>query len=232
VGWLDYWNDGTTIYVNARHKRVHYEGVARDIVRLLPGPGARVVDYGCGEALSAHLVADACARLYLSDGASTVRERLLAQFAGHPNIEIIDPQQFARLAAGTIDLIVVNSLVQYLSAAEFSQLLSLARDKLSPRGRLVLADIVPRHVSPVRDAAEFLKFAGANGFLIAASFGLVRSYLSGYREMRARYGFLQFDEPELLTLLAEAGFEAQRHYPNIGHNAQRMAFVAMLKGRV
>ena len=65
VSWTDYWDGETTIYANARHKHVHYEGIARDIVSLLPGPDARVVDYGCGEALSAHLVADACARLFL-----------------------------------------------------------------------------------------------------------------------------------------------------------------------
>ncbi|MGE0853580.1 MAG: class I SAM-dependent methyltransferase [Hyphomicrobiaceae bacterium] len=231
VGWLDYWNGNATIYVNDRHKCVHYEDVARDIVRLLPGPGARVVDYGCGEALSAAVVADACAHLYLSDGAPVVREGLAARFAGRANIAIIDPRQFEQLAPHTIDLIVVNSLVQYLSASEFAHLIAVARHKLSAAGRLVLADIVPRHVSPVRDAAEFLKFAGANGFLVPAGFGLVRSYLSGYREIRAKYGFLQFDEPEMLALLTQAGFAAHRHYPNMGHNTQRMAFVATRAAR-
>jgi ubiquinone/menaquinone biosynthesis C-methylase UbiE len=231
VGWLDYWNGNTTIYVNARHKSVHYQGVARDILRLLPSPGARVVDYGCGDALSAQQVADACGHLYLCDGASSVRERLAARFEGRSNIEVIDPQQFELLPSATIDLIVVNSLVQYLSASEFAKLLAVARGKLGVVGRLVLADIVPRHVSPVRDASEFLKFAWANGFLIPAAAGLVRSYLSGYRQIRAEYGFLQFDEPEILALLAQSGFDAHRHHPNMGHNTQRMAFVAT-SGRV
>ena len=32
--------------------------------------------------------------------------------------------------------------------------------------------------------------------------------------------------PEMLALLAQAGFAAHRHYPNMGHNTQRMAFIA------
>ncbi len=71
VTWTEYWNGATTIYVNARHKSVHYEAVARDIVACLPGPDCRVVDYGCGDALSAHLVADACAHLFLCESSES-----------------------------------------------------------------------------------------------------------------------------------------------------------------
>ena len=50
-------------------------------------------------------------------------------------------------------------------------------------------------------------------------------------EIRAKYGFLQFDEPEMLALLTQAGFAAHRHYPNMGHNTQRMAFIATRAAR-
>ena len=228
--WTEYWNGATTIYVNTRHRAVHYEAVARDIVACLPGPAARVVDYGCGEALSAHLVADDCAHLFLCESSESTRQRLAARTAGRPNVEIISPQQFERLPSGSVDVIVANSVIQYLSLSELAHFLAASREKLSREGRLVLADVIPRHVGMVRDVAELLKFAAANGFLLAAGAGLVRSYFSNYRQVRQQLGLLQFDEAEILGLLGQSGFVAHRRTPNIGHNAHRMTFVASVRG--
>ena len=228
--WAEYWNGETTIYVNARHKSVHYEAVARDIVACLPGPAARVVDYGCGDALSAHLVADACAHLFLCESSESTRQRLVARIAGRPDIDVVSPRQFEQLPSGTVDVIVANSVIQYLSASELAHLLAVSRDKLSRDGRLVLADVIPRHIGVVRDATELLKFAAANGFLLAAGAGLVRSFFSNYRQIRQQLGLLQFDEAEILEVLAQSGFLAHRRHPNIGHNAQRMTFLASVRG--
>ena len=224
--WTEYWNGTTTIYANARHKSVHYETVARDIVACLPGPAARVVDYGCGDALSAHLVADACTHLFLCESAETTRQRLAARTADRRNIDVLSPQQFEQLPPGTVDVIVANSVIQYLSASELAHFLAVSRDKLSGGGCLVLADVVPRTVGMVRDVAELLKFAAANGFLVAACTGLVRSFFSSYRQVRQQLGLLQFDEAEILDVLAQAGFVAHRRQRNLGHNSRRMTFLA------
>jgi|RhiMetdeSRZDD1v2_1073273.scaffolds.fasta_scaffold253426_2 SAM-dependent methyltransferase len=224
--WADYWDAGTTVYVSDRHKQVHYEGVARDVRGHVPAPDARVVDYGCGEALSAHLVADACRHLYLCDSSGTTRQRLADRYAGRANISVISPLEFEGLREASIDLIVANSVVQYLSPAEFERLLSVSRAKLGPAGRLVLADLIPRQVGALTDAAQLLRFAWANGFLFAAAAGLVRSFFSNYRRVRAQYGLLRFDEEEILQTLRRCGFSARRHHPNIGHNKRRMTFVA------
>jgi hypothetical protein len=228
VTWTDYWDGETTIYANARHKRVHYEGIARDIVSLLTEPNARVVDYGCGEALSAHLVADACARLFLCESSPNVRERLAARYAARPDIEVISVREFEHLPPGMVDIIVANSVVQYLSDADLTHFLAVARERLSASGRLVLADIIPRRIGPLRDAAELLRFAAANGFLVAAGAGLVRSFFSDYRQIRQRLGLLRFDEAEMIGRLRAAGFDPRRRYPNVGHNSKRMTFVATI----
>jgi len=226
VTWTEYWNGETTIYVNARHKSVHYEGIARDIVACLSGPAARIVDYGCGDALSAHLVADACAHLFLCESSESTRQRLAVRTANRSNIDVISPQQFEQLPSGTVDMIVANSVIQYLSASELAHFLAVSRDKLSRDGHLVLADVIPRHIGMVRDVAELLKFAAANGFLLAAGAGLVRSFFSNYRQVRQQLGLLQFDEAEILEVLAQSGFVAQRRQRNLGHNSRRMTFLA------
>lgn len=224
--WVEYWDGATTIYVNARHKSVHYERIARDLVAYLPGPNTRVVDYGCGDALSAHLVADACAHLFLCESAENTRRRLAERYVGRSDIAIISVEQFEALARASVDMIVANSVIQYLSPSAFARFLAVSRDKLSPGGQLLLADVIPHDIGVIQDATELMKFAAANGFLLAAGAGLVRSFFSNYRQVRQQLGLLQFDEAEILSLLDQAGFVARRRTPNIGHNPRRMSFTA------
>ena len=227
--WSDYWNGATTVYANARHKSVHYDVVAREFEAYLQVPGARVVDYGCGEALSAHRVADGCAQLWLCDGATRVRYSLYERYANRQDIEIISPRLFEQLPSGTVDLIVVNSVIQYLSMAEFVRFLAVARGKLSARGHLVLADVLPRQLGAHLDASELLKFAKKNGFLLSAVGGLARSFFSSYRTTRSQCGLLRLDEAEMLGVLAQAGFIGRRRLRNFGHNNHRMTFEAVLQ---
>jgi SAM-dependent methyltransferase len=224
--WRDYWNADTPIYVNERHKALHYQLVARDIAALVPGPDAVVLDHGSGEALSAGRVAAACAKLYLCDGAPLVRERLAARFRNEPKIGILAPDEVADLPDHSLDLVVVNSLLQYLSIEELGDLLALWRVKLKPEGQLVLADVIPHDSAAIDDARALLGFAWQAGFLGAALVGLARTAVSDYRKLRAELGLAQYDEAEMVEILSDRGFEAQRRPENIGHNPKRMTFLA------
>jgi hypothetical protein len=64
--WRSFWDSAHSIYVNARHKDVHYREIADRIAAFVPGPNARVLDYGCGEAIHADRVAVA-AQVLLCD---------------------------------------------------------------------------------------------------------------------------------------------------------------------
>ena len=52
-----FWDSEHSIYVNARHKDVHYREIAEQIAAFVPAPAARVLDYGSGDAVHADLVA-------------------------------------------------------------------------------------------------------------------------------------------------------------------------------
>jgi SAM-dependent methyltransferase len=227
VSWLEYWNQETSLYVNERHRHLHYDLVTRDVLAHLPARKHRVVDYGCGDTPTAARLAAACDHLLLCDAAPRVRAHLRARYAGQANITVITPQQFDALEAHSIAMIIVNSVVQYLSKPQFNDLIEQARQKLAPGGVLLLADIVPRRVGFLRDTLELIKFAAGNGFLLPVLFGLARSYFSPYRKIRQSFGFLQFEEAEILQLLREKGFKARRQGRNIGHNAARMTFLGV-----
>src|SRR6201998_4866333 len=65
--WRSFWDSAHSIYVNARHKDVHYREIADQIAAFVPGPSARVLDYGSGEAIHADRVAAVARALVLCD---------------------------------------------------------------------------------------------------------------------------------------------------------------------
>ena len=226
MNWREYWNQDTPIYVSDRHKTLHYQRIAADIAALVPSPQAHVLDHGCGEALSAGRVAARCGLLYLCDAAPLVRERLEARFRGNPKIEVLAPEAVEHLPDASLDLVVANSLLQYLSQDELRDLLRLWRRKLKPDGRLVLADVVPPDLGPAADAKALLAFGWKGGFAFRAILGLARTALSDYRKLRNELGLTTFAEPQMIELLRGEGFSAERRGKNIGHNQARMTFVA------
>ncbi|RDJ21035.1 methyltransferase domain-containing protein [Bosea caraganae] len=230
MSWRDFWNGDHAIYVSPRHKLLHYRQVAADLIRHIPSREAIVLDHGCGEALSADRVAAACARLYLCEAAPSVRDKLSASFGHIPTIAVVSPEEVAALGDGALDLVVANSLIQYLSREELSELLGLWRAKLKPGGKLVLADVIPPDVSPLTDASQLLAFAWRGGFLIAALAGLVRTALSDYRKLRAELGLSTYAEAEITELIGAAGFADVERQQNFGHNPHRMTFAARNPG--
>ncbi len=91
--WVTFWDQPHSIYVNARHFDVHYRDIAEGIVALLPGPDARVLDFGCGEALHAGHVAAHCRQLLLCESAARVRMNLEQRFAANANIQVLSPEE-------------------------------------------------------------------------------------------------------------------------------------------
>ena len=229
--WISFYDfKHSVIYVNARHRDVHYASIAADILPYIPSPTAHVLDYGSGEACSAGRVAAACGRLVLAEAAPNVRAALSARFAGDLKLAVMTPEQVAALPPHSFDLIVMHSVAQYLKAAELDGLLVLFRRLLKPDGLLVIGDIVPPRLAALAAAWALLRFGAANGFLGAAILGLLRIGLSDYLRLRKTVGLSHYSEAAMLAKLATAGFVPRRAPRNIGHNQARMTFLARPAG--
>jgi threonine dehydrogenase-like Zn-dependent dehydrogenase len=94
-------------------------------------------------------------------------------------------------------------------------------------GRLLGAEFIPPAGGRFTDALALLDFGRREGFLIAAFTGLVRTFFSSYRKVRAALGLQQYEADDLIARLAAHGLTARRHQPNLGHNQSRMAFIAV-----
>ena len=223
--WIAFWDSEHSIYVNARHRDVHYRKIAQDIRAHLPA-GAAVLDYGCGEALHADLVATSARTLILCEAAPMVRATLARRFGGNPKIEVRAPEEIAALPSGSVDVVVLHSVAQYLTPKELDDLLALFHRLLRANGVFILGDVIPPHVSALGDAAALIHFAAGNGFLGAALVGLGRTFVSDYWRLRSNLGLTRYGVAAVLAKLTAAGFSPRRAPANIGHNPARMTFLA------
>jgi ubiquinone/menaquinone biosynthesis C-methylase UbiE len=224
--WIDYYDSTHTIYASKLHRDLHFQIVAKDIISFISSPDAVVLDYACGEALSAARVAEACGKLYLAEPAPGVRGRLIARFAPNTKIRVRSLDDLRNMDEKSIDLVVMNSVAQYMTPNELASALAIVRRLLKPGGRLVLGDILRPEVGMVRDVIALLRFAMTCGFLRDALIGLISTALSDYRQLRTRVGLQRYSEADMLAKLTAAGFTATRAHFNIGHNPWRVTFVA------
>jgi|SRR5580700_2934189 SAM-dependent methyltransferase len=223
--WVSFWDSEHSIYVNARHRDVHYRRIANDVRRYVPQPDAVVLDYGCGEALHADRIAEAAGQLILCEAAPKVRAAVASRFAAESNVTVRTPDEVAALPDHSVDFIILHSVAQYLTPQELDATLVLFRRIISSDGLLLLGDVIPPEVSASTDAGALLGFAAANGFFWAATVGLARTVLSEYWTLRGTLGLQRYSEQQIIGKLTAAGFSAKRAPLNVGHNPARMTVI-------
>jgi cyclopropane fatty-acyl-phospholipid synthase-like methyltransferase len=164
--------------------------------------------------------------LYLAEPAPGVRGRLIARFAPNTRIRVRSLEDLRKMDEKSIDLVVMNSVAQYMTPEELDDAFAVIRRLLKPGGRLVLGDILRPEVGMARDVAALLRFGLTHGFLKDALIGLASTALSDYRQLRSRVGLQRYSEAEMVAKLTASGFTGSRAHFNIGHNPWRMTFVA------
>jgi SAM-dependent methyltransferase len=231
--WLDFWNAPNAIYVSRRHQKAHYAKILSGIGCFVPAGGAAVVlDWGCGDALAANDLAQACRTLLLYDRADSTRRRLLSNYAGSPKIRVLGDAELGAVASASVDLIIVNSVVQYLDRRQFVDALRLFQRLLKSDGKLLLGDIIAPDTPLVGHVTTFLGFAWQNGFFVAAVIGLARNFVSPYRKLRRDAGYACYTEMQMLGLLDDNGFVGERLASNIAVSELRSSYLARKSGAV
>jgi SAM-dependent methyltransferase len=224
--WVAYYDSNHSIYVNDRHRDVHYARLADAIASYVPSATAAVLDYGCGEALHADRVADAAGRLTLAEAGPAVRGRLIERFKGNPKILVISTDRVAALLPEALDMVILHSVSQYLTREEFERTIALFHRLLQPGGLLLVGDVVPPDASVIADSLALLRFGWRDGFFCAALRGLIRTLFSDYWRLRTKMGLTRYSEQEMAGKLVAAGFRVTRAPANLGHLATRMTFLA------
>jgi SAM-dependent methyltransferase len=181
-GWATYWEGlgGTQSFFREQAR----EYVANLECAVGLNPNARVLDFGCGFGFVAELLAPKVGQVFLWDTSSNMRRRARLKLASHKNIRFLDlsePQAIARDLK--FDLIVVNSVVQYMSLEQFAACLVMWRTMLASTGRIVVSDLIPIHYNSMSDIVDLIKFNIRRHVLGSALLQVVRD-LGHYWIMR------------------------------------------------
>ena len=154
--WIEYYDSTHTIYASKLHRDLHFEVIARDIIGYIASKDAVVLDYACGEALSAAKVAEACHMLFLAEPAPGVRGRLIARFAPNTRIRVRSLEDLRKMPEKSIDLVVMNSVAQYMTPDELDTAFAVVRRLMKQTGRLVIGDILRPEVGMFTDVIALL----------------------------------------------------------------------------
>ena len=172
--WIEFWDTKHSIYVNARHEAAHFRRIAEDIRALCAGRRGVMLDYGCGEALSADRVAEPCR------AADPVRAG--AERARHARRALCRQRQDRRAQArghrddaGGLDRRHRHAFGSAIperrgNSTRWSRLF---RRLLKPGGLLVVGDVIPRKLSALADARTLLRFGWQEGFYLGGAAGPV-----------------------------------------------------------
>jgi cyclopropane fatty-acyl-phospholipid synthase-like methyltransferase len=221
-GWGHYWEA-------IRDQHASFAAEARDYVHRLTesidlSGASSVLDFGCGFGHVARELAPRVQTLSLWDSSAHVRSLARLRVADIPNIQLVDltADENVNLHQGEFDLILVHSVVQYMTLEELNTWLERWRRLLRPGGRLILSDLVQPGAGFLGDMLSVLRFAWKNGVfwheLREKGFHSV-TYLFTRHQRE-----LTVVTPETLERLAERnGLEVTLLPENLSHFSSRLA---------
>lgn len=225
--WIELWNGPNPMWLNDRHLQARCRRVVDDILSLLAGRAQPIVlDYGCGEALEAHRMAAVTGRFFLYDAPPAILDRVKTRYAATPNVEVIGDEKLRAIPKASLDVVVMSSVIQYLSPTQFETLLERFFAQLKPAGEILIGDVIPPTGDHVDYALTLLADGLRYGYFWAAVRGMIVMRFSHYWDLKRSLRYSYYSEEAIVALLRRHGFEPERLPLNIGGGRGRMTFRA------
>ncbi len=220
------WGYGRSYWPVERLQRAQARLYVARLLEAVPlPPGAGVLDFGCGGGQVAALLADRVGRLALWESDPEARRAAEAAVSGRPNARVLEAPPAPPAA---FDVVLVNSVLQYVPQHELTAELGALAAVLAPRGRIVVSDVIPRGHGVLADVLDAARFAIGAGVVAPLAAAALRA-ASGYLAARQRQPLTRIDPAGLVELAAAAGLAAAPLPANLTHFRFRHA--AVLTGR-
>lgn len=221
--WVEYWDaldEGQLLF------RPEADEYVRNLAAAVPlSPALRVLEFGCGYGFVAEGLAGLVGEVFLWDAAPGMLRHASARLAARGNVRALDLSDPAGDAyAPRFDLVLVNSVVQYLTPGEFAGWLRRWRGLLAPGGQVVVSDLSAPGASVWRDVLSLLSFSARRGYLRRAV-GNVLAERGRYGRMAAARPLYRPGREEVARLADEAGLGARFLARNLTHFSARAAVV-------
>lgn len=184
----------------------------------------KVFDFGCGFGLAAKLLAPHVEQLWLWDTSPNMRQRAQQSVAAFNNTHVLESLTPESQNDLYVDIVLVNSVIQYMSREEFIHWLKRWRSMLRVDGQIVVSDIVPEESWAFSDMVESLVFAARRGFLIR-SIRFAFSALARYWRTRWHTSLLSFSQKELYSVAAKTQLAVEFLGTNLTYRKNRVTAI-------
>jgi SAM-dependent methyltransferase len=186
---------------------------------------ARVLDFGCGFGFVAEALADKVGKLFIWDSSANMLRSSRLLLRGYRNIRFLDLSDAETARCNLhFDLILVNSVVQYMTFDEFSDWLVRWATVLAPGGRIVISDLIPPDHNSISDLIDIMRFSvrrGLSGNTIVWAF----RKLGRYRRVRGTCPLGRIGVEELSQRGKAAGLTMTCLPANLTHFTKRLTVV-------
>ncbi|HEY7503907.1 MAG TPA: class I SAM-dependent methyltransferase [Gemmatimonadales bacterium] len=220
--WDHFWDRVTDDQRLLKEDAVECVRSLREVVPLTSA--TRVLDFGCGWGNVARLLAPHVGGLTLWDDAPRMRRLAREATAGLPNVTLLDLTPGVDSPGGRFDLILANSVGQFMTADELRSWLRRWRHLLAADGWLVVSDLVPPDYPALADFLTLFRFSASRKFLFRALWDAARVMPLYWRTRSAR-PLLRTSRADLTSWGREAGLAAPEFPPNLTCFKQRITAV-------
>jgi len=177
-----------------------------------------VLDFGCGYGYVSEHLARTVSRVFIWDAVEEAMQRALKRI-DDPAVAPIDPASTDQV----FDLIVVNSVVQYMSEETLSWWLERWADLLATGAAIAITDVPASSPSLVLEGAQWLWLALRKGVLVDAV-RFARANSARYQKARAKTGLGAINEADLNEMAERAGLDLEREPRNLAYQRGRASY--------
>jgi SAM-dependent methyltransferase len=216
MSWSEYWDrleNGEQLF---REQSDEY--VAKLFAAAPLHSSTRVLDFGCGFGFVASALAPRVGSVAAWDPSPRMRSRAAVLLKPHANARLIDLPQ--AVTEERFDLILVNSVAQYMMSHEFDAWLERWRDLLEKSGRLVLSDLLPPAHKTWPDIVDILRFSARRRILMRTIRESVVE-VGRYTRTRAVQPLVCIGRDDLCRRAGAAGFTVVFMERNLTHLTRR-----------
>jgi len=181
-----------------------------------------VLDFGCGLGFVSALLAAKVKNLFYWDYSENMLATAGARLATLGNAQAVnlsgpggDLDQI-----GDLDLIVVNSVVQYMSEDDLKDWLAKWKSMLGTAGVLVISDLILPQPAFFKEVSDSLKFSARQGFLVRT---ILKNFAQYARYLKARRDapMMRYSKASFSRLAENSGFSVDFLADNLTYRTNR-----------
>ncbi len=186
---------------------------------------ARVLDFGCGFGFLSEAVSQHVGELVVWDSAANMRGIAYQRLSKIENVRFVDLSDGNEDARVTpFDFIVVNSVIQYMTAEDLHGWLERWKGLLNTDGRLVVSDIVTPDYSFIRDVVSYLYLCMRKGALLRSVWAGVKE-IGNYSALKEARPLLKLNQQEIREAASNAGLSVEILTDNLTYHHGRSTAV-------